>query len=47
MGITPTSAESAAKRKKLFATRWADGKLKSAVDPSFDVLAIRHADNGR
>jgi hypothetical protein len=32
-----------ARREKLFASRWAKEELRSAVDPSYDVLAIRRA----
>jgi Arc/MetJ family transcription regulator len=41
------SAERAARREKLFATRWAEDELKSAVDPGYDVLAVRHTADGR
>ncbi len=41
------SAERAARREKLFATRWAEEELRSAVDPSYDVLAVRHTTDGR
>ena len=41
------SAERAAKREKLFAIRWNEEELRSAMDPSYDVLAARHAADGR
>jgi Arc/MetJ family transcription regulator len=41
------SAERAARREKLFNTRWAAEDLKSSVDPSYDLLAVRHAADGR
>jgi Arc/MetJ family transcription regulator len=40
------SAERAARREKLFETRWSAGDLSGAVDPSYDVLAVRHSANG-
>jgi Arc/MetJ family transcription regulator len=41
------AAERAARRERLFATRWAEEELRSAVDPSYDVLAVRHPADGR
>ena len=41
------SAEREARRKKLFDTRWTAEDLRSAVDPSYDVLAVRHSAEGR
>jgi Arc/MetJ family transcription regulator len=38
------TAERAARREKLFATRWSREQLIAAVDPAYDVLAVRHAD---
>jgi PAS domain-containing protein len=40
------SAERAALREKLFSARWAADELRSAVDPAYDVLAVRHAADG-
>jgi Arc/MetJ family transcription regulator len=40
------SAERSVRREKLFATRWAEEELRSSVDPSYDVFAVRHAANG-
>jgi Arc/MetJ family transcription regulator len=37
-------AERAARRDRLFATRWKSEELAAAVDPAYDVLALRHAD---
>ena len=41
------SAERSARREKLFATRWGEEELRSSVDLSYDVLAVRHAANDR
>ncbi|MGA2974335.1 MAG: type II toxin-antitoxin system VapB family antitoxin [Spirochaetia bacterium] len=41
------SAEHTVRREKLFAVRWGEEELASSVDPSYDVLAIRHQANGR
>jgi Arc/MetJ family transcription regulator len=38
------TAERAARREKLFATRWNSEDLAAAVDPGYDVLAVRHFD---
>jgi len=38
------TAERAARRAKLFATRWNSEELAAAVDPGYDVLAVRHSD---
>jgi Arc/MetJ family transcription regulator len=38
------TAERAARREKLFAIRWKREELASAVDPAYDVLALRHTD---
>jgi Arc/MetJ family transcription regulator len=38
------TAERAARREKLFAIRWKAEELTAAVDPSYDVHAVRHAD---
>jgi Arc/MetJ family transcription regulator len=37
-------AQRAARRERLFAVRWKPEELAAAVDPSYDVLAVRHAD---
>jgi Arc/MetJ family transcription regulator len=41
------AAERAARREKLFNTRWSAEDLRGAMDPSYDVLAVRHAPDGR
>ena len=38
------TAERAARREKLFAIRWKAEELAAAVDPSYDVNTVRHAD---
>jgi Arc/MetJ family transcription regulator len=38
------TAERAARREKLFVIRWKSEELAAAVDPAYDVLAIRHID---
>jgi hypothetical protein len=40
------SAERAARREKLFSARWSANELRSAVDPAYDVLAVRHVADG-
>ena len=39
-----TTAERTARREKLFAIRWKSEELAAAVDPGYDVFAVRHAD---
>jgi Arc/MetJ family transcription regulator len=39
-----SAAERAARREKLFATRWNAEELAAAVDPAYDVSMVRHAD---
>ena len=38
------TAERAARREKLFSIRWKSEELAAAVDPAYDVLAVRHSD---
>lgn len=38
------AAERVARREKLFAIRWNAEDLAAAVDPSYNVSAVRHAD---
>jgi Arc/MetJ family transcription regulator len=38
------TAERTARREKLFTVRWKPEELASAVDPTYDVLAVRHSD---
>jgi Arc/MetJ family transcription regulator len=38
------SAEKSARREKLFAVRWKATDLSGAVDPAYDVMAVRHAE---
>ncbi len=41
------SAERSVRRERLFAARWAEEDLTSAVDPSYDPLTVRHAPDAR
>jgi Arc/MetJ family transcription regulator len=38
------TAERTARRDKLFTIRWKPEELSAAVDPTYDVLAVRHSD---
>jgi Arc/MetJ family transcription regulator len=38
------TAEQTARREKLFAIRWKSEELAAAVDPTYDVLTVRHSD---